>query len=414
MTNQVSHHGVKGQRWGVRRPDGPDGTVTGTGKKTERQTKSSQRNSSKSNQSSKPSVGGGAKTASRKAAENREAIMKEIETLRSMGNEAAAKKLEDQLKSLNEEPKTEESQAESAGDGEDKEEEEEKKGKGKGKAAAAAAPKAKPDPAIEAAKKEAERLKAERSKLQTLAKTQRETARAFTEAASEARSKVSELNGQASSISQRLPGFQKDLEKAQASGDKGAIKTIEEMINRLKIQVTNLKAESKAQQGIANSLSEKADEWNAKVDESLAEMAALDEDVKDKVKHGEDFLAHYGIKGMRWGVRRTAEQLGRVAKKTAAKNPREAQRQASKEAKTLSDKELRDRINRMNMEKQYSDLVKQQVERDRTALQEGQAEVARILGQKTKESIGNVYGKSLTYGLTKGANVAGIEIKTKK
>jgi len=33
MTNEIYHHGIKGQRWGVRRYRNPDGTLTNAGKK---------------------------------------------------------------------------------------------------------------------------------------------------------------------------------------------------------------------------------------------------------------------------------------------------------------------------------------------------------------------------------------------
>ena len=58
----------------------------------------------------------------------------------------------------------------------------------------------------------------------------------------------------------------------------------------------------------------------------------------------ENFLEHFGIKGMKWGIRR---RLGRGKSKS------------SKEvAKTLTNTELKKRITRLNMEKQYSDLAK--------------------------------------------------------
>lgn len=59
----------------------------------------------------------------------------------------------------------------------------------------------------------------------------------------------------------------------------------------------------------------------------------------------ESFLEHYGKKGMKWGVRkdRPSSKKSKSAKQTA---------------KTLTDTELAKRINRLNMEKQYVDLVK--------------------------------------------------------
>ena len=59
----------------------------------------------------------------------------------------------------------------------------------------------------------------------------------------------------------------------------------------------------------------------------------------------ESFLEHYGKKGMKWGVRkdRPSSKKGKSARQIA---------------KTLTDAELKKRVNRLNMEKQYVDLVK--------------------------------------------------------
>lgn len=101
-----------------------------------------------------------------------------------------------------------------------------------------------------------------------------------------------------------------------------------------------------------------------------------------------DYLEHFGVKGMRWGVRRTPEQLGhkpsggkpddgskpmnandyRKIKKTvdsansyvnakqnsvSKKQQKERQKEIRKEIESLSDNELKDIVNRLNMEERY-------------------------------------------------------------
>ena len=86
-------------------------------------------------------------------------------------------------------------------------------------------------------------------------------------------------------------------------------------------------------------------------------------------------LQHHGIKGMKWGVRRTPEQLSRTKgridttsgivkeaknindsvsniRSTTAKKP---------DLSKMTDQELRDRVNRMNLEQQFSQLSSRKI-----------------------------------------------------
>lgn len=61
---------------------------------------------------------------------------------------------------------------------------------------------------------------------------------------------------------------------------------------------------------------------------------------------GDNKIEHFGIKGMKWGVRR-----GRDVAKTHGTST------STKSAKDMSDDELRTRINRINMERNYEKLT---------------------------------------------------------
>lgn len=123
----------------------------------------------------------------------------------------------------------------------------------------------------------------------------------------------------------------------------------------------------------------------------------------------DEFLSHYGVKGMKWGVRRTGQVSSTTAKTsrlarngtdiTAKQKPGKfvttsggkrrvaapdavriaATRQLAKKSTTdaLSNKQIADAVKRMQLEQQYHDLVKKTDRRNR-----GQKFVAKLLGDK--------------------------------
>lgn len=108
-----------------------------------------------------------------------------------------------------------------------------------------------------------------------------------------------------------------------------------------------------------------------------------------------DELYHHGIKGMKWGVRRSRAQLGyssspRKTKKQAQKVSSKQQRR--NEMKNMSDAELRNRINRIQMEKQYMQLTEPQ-------LSPGKKFVKDVLTNAAKQTVTNYTAKYMTKGM---------------
>lgn len=98
-------------------------------------------------------------------------------------------------------------------------------------------------------------------------------------------------------------------------------------------------------------------------------------------------LQHYGIKGMKWGVRRSRAQLG------YSSSPRKTKKQAQKEAiKKMSDAELRSRINRIQMERQYMQLTSAE-------MSPGKKFVKDVITNAAKQTVTNYTAKYMTKGM---------------
>lgn len=85
------------------------------------------------------------------------------------------------------------------------------------------------------------------------------------------------------------------------------------------------------------------------------------------------YLMHWGIKGMRWGVRRYRNPDGTLTedgkRRYAEKEERIRTRQEAKQPwRTMSDAELRERTNRLNLENNYENALQRNRESSKAKL----------------------------------------------
>lgn len=88
-------------------------------------------------------------------------------------------------------------------------------------------------------------------------------------------------------------------------------------------------------------------------------------------------LAHHGIKGMRWGVRKQRAIVSSSSKPKGHDDYNHAHSDIAN--MTLSNKELQRRVNRLNLEKQYNDLTAKK-----------QSKYTKKLGEKYAENFANI------------------------
>lgn len=98
-------------------------------------------------------------------------------------------------------------------------------------------------------------------------------------------------------------------------------------------------------------------------------------------------LAHHGVKGMKWGVRKDRIRKGIRKSFNYVKNTKQRRYERSDyaKAKSLSDQEMRNTINRINLEQSYISAV----ERDRKARKEA---TQSILYRKGKQTLRSIFG----------------------
>ena len=116
------------------------------------------------------------------------------------------------------------------------------------------------------------------------------------------------------------------------------------------------------------------------------------------MEKNEEMLEHHGIKGQKWGVRRfqnkdgTRTALGKKRESSSDAKEKEARKADVKNRRTMSDADLKKRIERMRLEKEYKTLVDED-----TA--PGKKYVSEILSAAGKKTLTIAAAGALAYGV---------------
>ena len=137
----------------------------------------------------------------------------------------------------------------------------------------------------------------------------------------------------------------------------------------------------------------------------------------------QNYLYHYGVLGMKWGVRRSRKASAKAGRKSAKQKKEESYSEDYKRVKALKKKklyemsnaEIRELNNRMQLETQYKDLKKKNVSKGQKFVTEVVNDVGKqILKDAIKNSVNNAMQDSMSYKTVKNLGINIDKVSNKK
>lgn len=106
----------------------------------------------------------------------------------------------------------------------------------------------------------------------------------------------------------------------------------------------------------------------------------------------EDYIAHYGIPGMKWGKRkaRTSDRVSKVKRRFGRDSTDEKPKQKS--ISDMSDTELQNLVNRIQLEKRYAQLTAKEIS-------PGKKFVSSVLTDASKQTATKYAAKFMSQGV---------------
>lgn len=112
------------------------------------------------------------------------------------------------------------------------------------------------------------------------------------------------------------------------------------------------------------------------------------------IQHVDDFLEHYGVLGMKWGVRKDSKGVRRGTP-SADKVIKKDRKKAVKKRRLLSDRDLETRIARLKAEKQLRTLTAEEITPGKTFVND-------IMINAGKKVVGGIVTGALIYAVKAG------------